>query len=139
MSDQVVTIEDGVATIVFSGEESRLAGVAALLAAADDPKTVQKVTLPEVAYVVAEDVARSAGLVDGTPAPPPAAVTAATGPAAPVTAPAPAPPAPNYDDGKPDLDWSRSALDAYAAKLGLDPKQYRNKDAVLEAVRAAEG
>ena len=117
----VVTVEDGVATVVFPDEQTRLAGVTALLAASEDPKDVQKVTLPQVAYVVPEAVAQTAGVVEDLP-----------------IKPAPAPAAPTYDDGKPDMDWSRAAIDAYAIKLGLDPKQYHNKTAVLEAVRAAE-
>lgn len=44
-----------------------------------------------------------------------------------------------YDDGLPDADWSRSALDAYAAGIGLDPKEFKNKPALLAAIRSAAG
>lgn len=131
-----VTVQDGTATVVFTDPALRGDGITALLTAAESPVDVQKVTLPEQAYVVPEDVARQAGLLDGTsvtPTPKPAAVTAAPEP---VTALAPAV-SHSYDDGLPDMDWSRAALDEYAVKLGLDPKQYRNKDAVLDAIRAA--
>lgn len=41
-----------------------------------------------------------------------------------------------YDDGKPDMDWSRSDMDAYAEGLGLDPKKFSNKEKLLAAIRA---
>lgn len=44
----------------------------------------------------------------------------------------------NYDDGKPDADWTRKALDDYAAKIGLNPKNYGKKDDILAAIRDAE-
>jgi hypothetical protein len=138
-----VIIEDGMASIVFPSRAARLRGVNDLLRAAGDPSLVVKVTLPEVAYIVPEAVARSAGFVDvklpGTPTPAPAAATAPAGaPTGPVTAPPPIPGVGGYDDGKPDMDWSRGALDAYATGLGIDPKQYRNKESVLEAIRSVE-
>lgn len=46
---------------------------------------------------------------------------------------------PTYDDGKPDADWSRAALNSYAVKLGIgDAKGMPNKTAVLDAIRAVE-
>lgn len=118
-----VTIEDGVATVVFTDPALRLPGVGALLYAAVDPFDVQKVTHPDVAYVVPESVARGAGLVDDVVIPP----------ATPAT-----PEQHGYDDGKPDMDWSRAAMDEYAVGLGIDPKQHHNKGALLKAIRAAE-
>lgn len=44
----------------------------------------------------------------------------------------------NYDDGKPDADWSRKRLNEYAVKLGLDPKQYSNAEKMLAAIREIE-
>ena len=43
-----------------------------------------------------------------------------------------------YDDGKPDEDWSRGALNSYASNLGLNAAAMPNKKAVLTAIRAAE-
>lgn len=43
-----------------------------------------------------------------------------------------------YDDGKPDADWSRAALNEYATRLGLDPNSFSNKKAVLDAIREVE-
>lgn len=117
-----VTVEDGQATVVFTDPTLRLRGVGDLLhAAGSDPYLVVKVTQPRIAYVVPEQVARAAGLIDQLPIGP-AAVVEPHG----------------YDDGKPDMDWSRAAMDEYATKLGLDPKQYHNKPSVLEAIRAAK-
>jgi len=119
-----VTIEDGVAYVVFTDPSLRARGLGALLAAADNPHDVGKVTHPELAYVVPLEVARAACLVDwlnGETAPPATA------------------PEHSYDDGKPDMDWSRAAMDEYAVGLGLDPKKHHNKGALLKAIRAAEG
>lgn len=126
-----VYVDDDMAMVVFPRGQ-RLRGVAALLIAAKGrPELVQKVTLPEVAYVVPVEVARSAGLIDGsTPSTPAPATQPPQEPSAPPTM--------GYDDGKPDMDWSRAALEKYAADLGLDGKHYRNKDALLEAIRDAE-
>lgn len=44
----------------------------------------------------------------------------------------------NYDDGQPDADWSRKALDDFARGIGLDPGEFKNKQAVLDAIRAAQ-
>lgn len=45
---------------------------------------------------------------------------------------------PSYDDGKPDMDWSRADMNAYAKGLGLDPKQFSNKEKLLEGIRDAD-
>lgn len=136
----VVTIEDGVATIVFANASKRLRGIGLLLDVAGDPQLVKKVTLPELAYIVPEWVAHAAGMVAPLPIKPPKApVTVSPVPATePTVEAAPIPPQRGYDDGKPDMDWSRSAMDTYAANLGLNPRHYHNKTAVLEAIRAAE-
>lgn len=39
------------------------------------------------------------------------------------------------DDGEPDMDWHRDALDEYAAERGVDTTALPNKAAVLEAIR----
>lgn len=45
----------------------------------------------------------------------------------------------NYDDGSPDSDWTRAALNNYATDLGIaDAAGLPNKQAVLDAIRAAE-
>lgn len=45
----------------------------------------------------------------------------------------------SYDDGKPDMDWSRSALNDYATNLGItDAASLPNKQAVLDAIRVIE-
>ena len=57
------------------------------------------------------------------------------------TVSAPTPPAPTstYDDGLPDLDWSRAALNEYAVNLGItDAAALPNKQAVLDAIRVIE-
>ncbi len=115
-----VTIEDGVATIEFLDRGLRGRGVGALLAAGG-PSAVTKVTLPRTAYVVPVSVAAAAGMLDGyTP---------------PKAAPAAAPPPKGYDDGLPDMDWSRAAINEYATKVGVaSPADLPNKQAVLDAI-----
>lgn len=39
-----------------------------------------------------------------------------------------------WPDGEPDSDWTRPELDAYAASKGLDTRELRNKDMVLDAI-----
>lgn len=53
----------------------------------------------------------------------------------------PSAPAPNYDDGLPDMDWSRRALNDYAARLTPPVKavDLPNKRAVIAAIDAAVG
>lgn len=43
-----------------------------------------------------------------------------------------------YDDGKPDMDWSRAAIDKYAADLTppLDVSGEKNKELALKAITA---
>jgi hypothetical protein len=43
-----------------------------------------------------------------------------------------------YDDGFPDADWTRKALDGYALARGIDAKSLPNKQAVLDAINAAK-
>lgn len=57
-----VFVEGGVATVEFVDPEKRNAGLNALLRAGG--QSVGKVTRPRPAYVVSEDVARAAGLLD---------------------------------------------------------------------------
>lgn len=39
-----------------------------------------------------------------------------------------------WPDGEPESDWTRPELDAYAASKGLDTRELRNKDMVLDAI-----
>ncbi|MCV7424347.1 hypothetical protein H7K45_27750 [Mycobacterium yunnanensis] len=57
-----VFVEGGVATVEFVDREKRVDGLNALLQAGG--QQVRKVTRPRQAYVVPEDVARAAGLLD---------------------------------------------------------------------------
>lgn len=119
-----VTIEDGEATIEFSDRRLRGGGLSALLAAGG-PGAVTKVTLPRAAYVVPVAVAQAAGMYDGYSQPKPAPKPAGK-------------PAKGYDDGYPDMDWSRAAINEYAANAGVaSPGDLPNKQAVLDAISAS--
>ena len=68
----------------------------------------------------------------------------ASQPSEPVTvadAPAAEEPAPakTYDDGQPDMDWKRDAIDAYAGKLTppLDTTSEPNKPSAIQAIKDA--
>jgi hypothetical protein len=117
-----VLIEDGVAEIVFVDRAKRGPGLTALLAAGG-AESVQKVTRPRSAYRVPEVVARAAGLLDEA--------------SAPEHHPEPAPPK-GYDDGHPDMDWSRGDINTYATQLGIDAEKLPNKQAVIDAIHDAE-
>ncbi|CAA0134555.1 Uncharacterised protein [Mycolicibacterium vanbaalenii] len=108
-------VEDGVATIEFVDPSVRGVGLARLLEHAPADQ-VSKVTRPRVAYIVPEEFARAAGLLDAA--------------AEPVVAQ-------QWPDGDPDDDWKRPELDAYAAAHGLDPGEYGNKAELLAAIKAA--
>lgn len=113
-----VSIEDGVATVEFLDRNLRGRGIGALLAAGG-PASVTKVTLPRLAYMVPASVAKDAGMLDGFP--PPKKAEAPKG----------------YDDGLPDMDWSRAAINSYAAEAGVaSPADLPNKQAVLDAIAA---
>jgi hypothetical protein len=134
-----VEVEDGYATVEFLDRRLRGVGIGALLAAGG-PEAVEKLTRPRTAYRVPESVARAAGLLDepadfdrGGDLPP--AAKAVTPKAEKVVGP----PSRGYDDGLPDSDWSRAALDNYAAhELGLDTTGMRTKADVLAAIRAQQ-
>ncbi|APD19241.1 hypothetical protein PQB71_gp11 [Mycobacterium phage Taptic] len=119
-----VTVEDDVATVVFTDKKLRAQGVGALLEAGR-PDQVQKITRPETGYVVPVEVARRAGFLDEAPA--------AEAPAAEVPAEAEAPEEPEG----PSLSWSRDELNEHAAILGIEnPESLPNKQAVLDAIHA---
>ncbi|AVO21321.1 hypothetical protein PBI_MEGABEAR_11 [Mycobacterium phage Megabear] len=119
-----VTVEDDVATVVFTDKKLRAQGVGALLEAGR-PDQVQKITRPETGYVVPVEVARRAGFLDEAPA--------AEAPAAEVPAEAEAPAEPEG----PSLSWSRDELNEHAAILGIEnPESLPNKQAVLDAIHA---
>ena len=123
----ITTIEDGFAVIDFIDPALRGPGLNRLIAAYG-PEIIETLTRtgPRRLYRVPEGNAREVGLLDEgllVSEPVPVAEQSES---------------PNYDDGKPDADWHRGALDAYATKLGIDTHKLPNKGAVLAAIRAAE-
>lgn len=115
----VVEVEDGFAVIDFVDRKKRGPGLRKLVERYG-PEVIETLTRtgPRRMYRVPEGNAREVGLID---IPPPAPA------AAPVT----------YDDGFPDADWHRAALDEYAKKIGvISADKLPNKAAVLSAIRA---
>jgi len=115
------TVEDGFATIDFIDPTKRGPGIKKLV---DNygPAVIETLTRtgPRRMYRVPEGNAREVGLID-SPADPVVVVVEN----------------PSYDDGLPDADWSRGALNDYAATLGIaDAAKLPNKAAVLAAIRA---
>lgn len=121
-----VDVEDGFATIEFVDRSKRGQGLTTLLALTS-PDNIEKQTRPRTAYRVPVDVARAAGLLDEPTEPAEdVAVDETTEPAA----------AKGYDDGLPDDDWTRPAVNEYAAKIGIpEPDKMKNKDLVLAAIK----
>lgn len=120
-----VVVEDGFAVIDFVDPKQRGPGLQRLIALYG-PEVIETMTRtgPRRLYRVPEGNAREAGLVDV-----PGGLVSVVEPA----------PSPNYDDGKPDADWSRAALNAYAVGLGIrTAAKLPNKHAVLDAIRAIE-
>ena len=118
-----VDIEDDEATVAFVDRTRKGPGLNALLKVGGT-ENVRKVTLPREAYVVPVWVARDAGLTDDAPAPADVDETPVNDP--------------NADDGLPDMDWSRDALNKYAADHGVDePEKLSNKGTVLAAIKQA--
>lgn len=112
------TVEDGYATIDFIDPTKRGPGLQKLVNNYG-PEVIETLTRtgPRRLYRVPEGNAREVGLLD-SPAE-----------AVPVTSP-------NYDDGFPDSDWNRGALNDYAKKVGIaDADKLPNKAAVLAAIR----
>jgi len=122
----VTTVEDGFATIDFVDRAQRGPGLRRLIALYG-PEVIETLTRqgPRRLYRVPEGNAREAGLLDGDGDPV-------------VVEEVIVPVKQTYDDGKPDADWTRPALDEYAAGIGLNPRDYPNKGAILKAIRAAE-
>ena len=119
-----VDIEDDEATVAFVDRTRKGPGLNALLKVGG-PENVRKVTLPREAYVVPVWVARDAGLTEDAPAPADVDDTPVNDP--------------NADDGLPDMDWSRKAINEYAANVGVvDPEKLGNKQDVIDAIKAAE-
>ena len=169
----VVVVEYGEATIDFMDPKLRGHGVAALLAAADNPGQVETLTRsgPRRLYRVPETVARAAGLLDEpaesfdwpdtssasqtqgfVPASEPTVANlfaqdvragsySNTGSSGVVAEPAAGEAGVGgYDDGQPDMDWSRKAIDDFAARLDppIDTTGEKNKQAAIDAIRAAQ-
>ena len=130
----VTVVEDGFALIDFVDPAQRGPGLQRLISlyGAEIIETLTR-SGPRRIYRVPEGNARGAGLIDEPE--PPLPVTQPS-----VVRPVPKPvPSVTYDDGKPDADWSRAALDAYAVRLGIsDAARLPNKQAVLSAIRAIE-
>lgn len=122
----VTTVEDGFATIDFVDRKQRGPGLSRLIALYG-PEVIETLTRqgPRRLYRVPEGNAREAGLLDGPGGEVEEIVVVHEVPQ-------------TYDDGKPDADWTRPALDEYAARIGLNPREYPNKGAILKAIRAAE-
>ncbi|MCV6982098.1 hypothetical protein H7I53_17935 [Mycolicibacterium pulveris] len=121
-----VSVEGGVATIDFVDRSQRGVGIGRLLRAAGDPGLVEKRTGgPRPVYRVPVRVAAKAGMIDRP-----------TRPAAPQP---PAAPSRGYDDGWPDMDWSRRAINEFAGAAmtpPLDVTGEPNKRAALDAIEA---
>ena len=117
-----VLVEDGVAAIEFVDATLRGPGLAELFKHAR-PDEVQKVTRPSTQYLVPVEYARAAGLLDEKAAPAPAETTPSKG----------------YDDGLPDMDWSRPAINDFATKLNppLDVTGEKNRATAIAAIKAA--
>lgn len=119
-------VADGTATIEFVDPALRGLALtklfAAVKAAGLDPSVVVKTTRP-LAYSAPESVVRAAGLLDEA-----------------ALSDEPAQPPKGYDDGEPDMDWSRAAIDEYAAKLDppLDTTGEKNKQDAIDAIKAAQ-
>lgn len=118
-----VIIEDGFAVIDFVDPAQRGPGLQRIIEKFG-PEIIETMTRsgPRRLYRIPEGNAREAGLLDEgswetSPAPPAATLT--------------------YDDGLPDMDWHRTAMDEYAASRGLDTTQLPNKATVLDAIREA--
>ena len=127
-----VVVEDGVAAIEFVDSSLRGVGLAALFEHAPADQ-VAKVTRPAVRYFVPVEYARAAGLLDEAV---PAATVAADEPETETK------PVKGYDDGFPDMDWSRKAIDDYAAALAepvgpLDTTGLPKKQDAIDAIKAA--
>lgn len=119
----VVEVEDGFAIIDFVDRKKRGPGLRKLVERYG-PEVIETLTRtgPRRMYRVPEGNAREVGLIDTPPVP---------------AAPVAAAPAVTYDDGFPDADWHRAALDEYAEKIGIaNAAKLPNKTAVLSAIRA---
>ena len=121
-----VSVEDGVATVEFVDSSLRGTSLADLFVAVEaaglDPGVVVKRTRP-LSYSAPESVVRAAGLLDDGTAPVEEPVKDAKG----------------YDDGLPDMDWSRKAIDDFASKLepALDTTDEKNKPDAIDAIKNA--
>lgn len=118
-----VVVEDGFATFDFVDPKLKGPTLTKLIATYG-PEVIETLTRtgPRRLYRVPEGNAREVGLLDeggAAVAPVVASVT--------------------YGDGKPDADWHRAALNAYAAALGIpSPSALPNKSAILKAIRDIE-
>ncbi len=120
-----VLVEDGIASIEFVDPSLRGIGLTKLLKHAPADQ-VHKLTSPSVQYQVPVEYARAAGLLD----------EAAIGEQDDSDEGAQ-----GYDDGFPDMDWSRPAINEFAAKLEppLDTTGEKNKELAIAAIKKAVG
>lgn len=113
-----VIVDDGEATIEFVDQSKRGPGLAELFKHVADPADVEKRTRPN-RYVVPESAARAAGLLDDSAESEPDVAEK-----------------PTYDDGVPDDDWRRDAINDWASKtLKLDVSGLPNKGEALTAIK----
>lgn len=118
-----VIVDGGVATIDFVDRSLLGPGLAKLLSVAP-AELVHKRTRggPRPTYVVPEEYARAAGLLDDADIKPAPADSGSQ----------------TYDDGLPDSDWRRPAIDAWALEhLKLDTSGLPNKGEALAAIDKA--
>ncbi|WP_301121053.1 hypothetical protein [Mycolicibacterium fortuitum] len=153
-----VEVEDGFARIEFVDRSLRGRGLGKLLEVGTPPELIDKVTRPQLAYIVPEGNARLAGLLDEADVQDAIVGTAEIPDGAPVPDPVFAEGGPlpdgsqpvlggsgedvlpkSWPDGEPSDQWKRPELDAYARSKGIDPTELPNKDEVLAAIEAKEG
>jgi hypothetical protein len=155
----LVVVENGFATIDFVDKAKRGPALAKLFEIGTPPDAIEKLTRsgPRAVYLVPEGNAREAGLLDeadvqdaivGTveipdSEPVPDTVFAEGGPLPDGSLPVLGTSGEDvlqkaWPDGEPDDDWTRPELNAYAqAVKGIDTREFKNKDAVLAAIKGA--
>lgn len=121
-----VLVEDGIASIEFVDPSLRGVGLTELFKHAPADQ-VHRLSRPSVHYRVPVEYARAAGLLD----------EAAIGESDDADEGAQ-----GYDDGFPDMDWKRDAIDKFAAELEppagpLDTTGEPNKPAAIAAIKKA--
>lgn len=126
--------DSGYAEVEFLDPALKGPGLGRLLAVTPAEFVEKRTSGLRPRYRVPEGNVREAGLLDGAAGGGQAAAAEAVSaaPAAEVSVTGP-----NYDDGFPDSDWSRKAIDEFAARLDppLDTRGERTKRDALAAIR----